>query len=206
MAKHFFYTALFVWILGVNYAVQAQTEKGNILVNASVATLNGGFDAKGNNIFNISLNPKIGYFFNNDWVAGLGLTHAFQSSSASNDTRFGLSPFARYYFTINSNPSPRMRIFAEATLAYQLGWYRAKLLNDFDVNYSLFSGDIGPGAAFFLTHNVALEALLKVKYQVNNYNSASNIYPDLSLGFQFFIPKRKAERVFQEEMKNFQGN
>ena len=147
----------------------AQTEKGNFLLGGTV-----GFNAQFNDfndIFYVAINPDFGYFLSDNLAAGASLNLGYTKIDNSSGTSFGFVPFGRYYFGNSANPV----FFIQA----QIGIVTSRIDNGFDSASSsggVFGG--GPGMAFFLTDQIAIEGALElVRY------GGDLSYSDLGLRF-----------------------
>src|SRR5437773_1616449 len=78
-------------------ASNAQTEKGDWMLggNLTIST------ATGNSQF--TLQPMGGYFFANNFVAGLNVTFNFQKKGDVKTDEIAAGPFARYYFNLKNS-------------------------------------------------------------------------------------------------------
>lgn len=112
------------------FAVQAQNNKGNWLMGASIGSTGFSFGESENgtvgipgvsksksNNFNIGLYPTIGYYLTDHFILGSYVTLGYSTSnyensstggsvtseSKSNYSYFGIGPFGRYYFGDNKS-------------------------------------------------------------------------------------------------------
>ncbi|MGN6417448.1 MAG: hypothetical protein ACTHMC_08150, partial [Pseudobacter sp.] len=56
----------------------------------------------------------------------------------------------------------------------------------------------GPGIAYFITPNISLEGLLKYNLTVGFGNSTTNNQVAFGLGFQIYLPTKKAREVYND--------
>ena len=128
-------------------AANAQTEKGDWMVggNLTIST------ATGSSQF--TLQPMGGYFFANNFVAGLNVTFNFQKQGDVKTNEIAAGPFARYYFNIK-NSSFKPFFHAE----YNLGNLETTVPGSKSSN-TMGHFFLGAGGAYFINSNVALEAV-----------------------------------------------
>lgn len=138
---------------------------GSIGFNSS----GGSIDANGhtsdkNNVSNFTFSPMVGYFFSENFLAGveLGVTSSRnENPSASTTTTtssFGLTPYARYYaFRMN-----KFSIFGQAELGLSFGKEKTKIgstTND-GPKTSTFSLMVFPGIAYDISDRLELQAAI----------------------------------------------
>src|SRR5699024_2325623 len=82
----------------VSSSVQAQTEKGNMMVGMQVANIGGTFQ-DGGNTFNLNLTPSAAYFVRNNLAIGGMLDLGLATQNRLTTFSYGIGPWARYYFT-----------------------------------------------------------------------------------------------------------
>lgn len=93
-------------------------------------------------------------------------------------------------------PVRHLRFFAEADLGIS-GFNTLSSGSSTSTNGVSFSA--GPGMAYFITPNVGLETLLKLRGITGFGNSTVAFQPELSLGFQIYLPTRKVKRIYEDE-------
>ncbi len=187
----------------------AQTGKGNFLIGGNVTAY--GVSRGQRKDFSISVSPNAGYFVIKGLAAGVNpyvnlsnsefalenqgtANFQFKSKSAS----YGISPFIRYYLMTGNKTS---------FFGYARGGYNYRKVTDETVGgvagrqvrnytYTTPSMSVGPGFAYFLNRNVALEALLtynaeRISSSVDNTNT-ENSYSNLTfnIGLQVFLGKK----------------
>lgn len=118
--------------------VNAQTEKGNVMVGGEVLLL----ARSGNTTFTAS--PNIGYFFIDNFAGG----GEFNLITGGGYTNWGFGPYLRAYFAGN----PTGKLFAQAGLALA-GSSGSKTSTGFSGRF---------GYATFLNRNVALELAARI--------------------------------------------
>jgi|SRR6476620_2545929 len=166
----------FLLLSGLGFKVAAQTEQGNFLAGGNVQ-----LNTSAHNTI-IQVSPTIGYFFVDNFVGGgiLNISHTKSgvAGEAARTTNFSIGPFVRYYVG-NANVHPFLQGDVEfRSTRYKTGTERTTLTGtDFFV---------GPGAAFFLNRNVALEALAGYTHTANKDEKGSGGFA-FKLGFQVYI-------------------
>ena len=195
-------------------------DKGNFLMggsfgfssaNSAIETDANGSSVSGDGATATQLNfaPKIGYFFANNFVGGLGLNYTFNKNeepvdfgnpdseldeSFDSDLLFG--PFLRYYMPIGG----RKAFFVESTFGFG---------NSFDefqtdsgsqtASTSVFAVGVGPGFTIFSSDAVGIEALFKYNFatsnssidfdEVNTEITTTTNQFDFSVGFQYYFTR-----------------
>lgn len=157
--------------------------KGNWMVGGSIGSLGYSFEAES---FNINLEPRVGYFVADNFAIGLEAQLGFQSvKGEDNDNiwRYGISPFARYYF--NEGSSSTGRFFGQGNLGIAGG--------NAGIDTS-FAFGVNAGYVHFVTRTVGLEAM--VGYNYSKSTTASAVKQSglgASVGFQIYLPGKTKE-------------
>lgn len=172
---------------------QAQLQQGNILVGGQLANIRLGLGST--NLFSLDVTPKLGYFIRNNVAIGaevpLGFTSTKNKATGNTETVFnyGVGVFGRYYFAPKEMDIDNLlnhgRFFLEANTGIAG-------TNGLGVGYNI---GFGPGYAYFLTPNVALEGL--VKFQ-GTYGTGNNSGLVFNLGFQIHLPTGKLKTEMQQ--------
>lgn len=191
--------------------VYGQTEKGGIMLGGSASAyhykLNISRDFfEDTEVINsgFSLSPLASYFILDKLAVGIVSNYGFginatksQGHRSPNNltTNLALGPNVRYYF-----PYRRFAVFPEFQYVGWLNLTKQSILNPFLNEYETSrsknrSGDlqVGIGAAYFLTSNIALEGI----FRLNRINSegyhvgsaGTDIY-SFNLGMQLFLNKK----------------
>ncbi|PUZ30621.1 porin family protein [Chitinophaga costaii] len=191
--------------LGAATSVHAQTQKGNLMVGTDLLNIMGTFQ-NGNNQFNLGISPKLGYFLQDNFVLGAEVDFSVNTSKTFSTFNYSVSPFARYYFDDKKLEfSKRARFFLEANVGFA-GTNTKDKITDASTSTNGLAIGFGPGLAYFITPNVALEALLKYDLTVGFGNSTTTNRIGLNLGFQIYLPTKHAKEIVNEEKKNFRRN
>jgi hypothetical protein len=183
--------------LFISTAAVAQTQKGNLMVGSDITDFGFTFQ-KESTTFNFNLNPKLAYFIQDDLAIGAYVNFGLSTSNgAGSNVNYGVGALARYYVHDKNVQklefSKRARFFAEANVGVA-GYNPASGASTNGVQIG-----IGPGLSYFITPNVALDALLKYDLTVGGGNSTTSQNLGFGLGFQIFLPTAKAREIMREE-------
>ncbi len=139
---------------------------GSFSLNASGgSTETDGTSVDKQSSFSFGLNPKAGYFFSDQFMAGVGLTLSTSSTKIPGDPEVvnrsntvGLTPFARYYaFNLN-----KFSLFAQGQLGFSVNNQSQKVGST--TNEGPTTINIGlsafPGLAYNLNETISLEAYI----------------------------------------------
>ncbi len=165
----------------------AQLQQGNLMVGASVGSINfSSFGNGGGSAFNIGLSPRLGYFVSDQAVVGASLSAGYYRSEGSSSLGLGAFPFLRYF--LSAPPAGgvgRSAPFVEVGLGYQ--WARTSVEVPGAPNIVNSGGDeaayLSGGLDYFVTPSVALEGALTYGYKTGF--GRHNV--GVSLGFQIFL-------------------
>ena len=172
----------------------AQLEAGNVIVGADLANLNFGLN-KGS-FTTINLTPKGQWLIKNNVAIGGYLNFGIVTAKDyATYTSYGFGLLARYYIIDeNINMLKKGNWFFEGSAGFQ-----GENVEGGNSTNGLGLG-FGPGYAYFITHNVALESLLKFDAALGFGNTTTTSNLNLSLGFQIYLPGRgTANRVRSNE-------
>lgn len=198
MKKHLL--AIVIATTTLTLSSKAQIQQGYYLIGGDLSNMSLGLSD--GRPFSLSITPKVAWFRNNNLAIGgfvdIGLATAEGQGTTFN---YGVGPLARYYFgssavsTTTTSARRSSRFFVEGTVGLQ------------GVNVSGGSSTnglgigIGPGLAYFVNQNIALEGLLKYTKAVGFGNDGGSSLLQFSLGFQIYLPRgtmrNQAEKVSQ---------
>lgn len=187
------------FVLAIALSAQAQTERNTFFFGSSAgmsanygksATING-IEVDGAKSFNLSLTPRLGYFFARNLAAGLEMdfTHRYskggEQSARTNQILAG--PFARYYIPMLEN---RAAAFLFGSLGFGTAGNSSEGQNS---SATLFGIGFGPGLSFFASERVGLETQLRFDFvnttatanEQTAINNASGV--NLQVGVHYFI-------------------
>ncbi|WP_187262455.1 outer membrane beta-barrel protein [Pontibacter beigongshangensis] len=181
--KTLFLSLILLTSLAVN--VQAQTEKGSKML--------GGIGNIGlSDGFTVLAQPNLGFFVADNFAAGTSLLLFYSKQNNFRNAGIGVQPFLRYYI----GESLPVRPFVEANggyLAARSKYTGEGFAYDNKNNSHFFGG--GLGAAYFLTNQIGLEAMLYYRSNENpvlvNYQGSSKL--GISFGFQIYLPGSAAK-------------
>ena len=176
----------------------AQTQKGNLMVGADITDFGFNFQ-KESTTFNFNLNPKLAYFIQDDLALGAYVNFglATGNNGAGSTVNYGVGALARYYIHDKNVQklefSKRARFFLEANAGF------GGTNPNTGASTNGVQLGVGPGLSYFITPNVALDALLKYDLIVGGGNSTTSHNLGFNLGFQIFLPTAKAREIMREE-------
>lgn len=176
--------------------VQAQLQKGNLMVGGELTNLKLDFQ-EGNTTFGLALTPRLGYFIEDNIALGGYLRIGLQTSDGYTDFTYSVGPFGRYYFSDKKlQLLKQSRFFLEGNVGFEGRNYDLK--NGPSTSTNGLGIGFGPGLAYFLNQNIALEALLKYNLTVGFGSSTTNNQIGLGLGFQIYMPTRRARAIYND--------
>ena len=114
---------------------------------------------------------------------------------------YGVGALARkYYGTESANLTRTTKWFAEGNA----GFYGNNLTgtNIAKTSTNGIGLGFGPGLAYFLTSNIALEALAKYNFTIGLGNSTTNNNIGFGLGFQIYLPGKQVKQLAEDPIKN----
>ncbi len=157
-------------IVIASLSATAQTEKGSWLIGGSASF------SSSTGSTSLSIEPKAGYFFSNNWAAGLGLNFTSQSSDGFSTTAIIGAPFIRYYFLpLGDN----VKLFGNGLIGI------GNISGGGSSSFTTWQLSAGP--AVFLNKHTALEFALA--YGGNKYSGSGAINTFAFLvGFQIHLP------------------
>jgi hypothetical protein len=161
-----------ICLLAITCTSLAQTHRGDWMVggNLSIST------TSGNSEFNLM--PSAGYFFANGLVIGGQLIVDFGKSGDLTNTAFGIGPFLRYYFDLKNTEMVKPLLATSFDVATQTTKFNGEKTSN-----TLTSFFIGGGCAFFINHNVAIDAIAGYnRSKVENTPSEGGF--QMTVGFQ----------------------
>lgn len=149
----------FFLVLIICTTANAQIQDGAIMAGGNL-----GFTSASN--FNtFYLNPKIGYFFAKNVAAGLDFSYYNPGSLVS------VGPFLRGYLTFSD-----FSVFGHTRMVYSSGKDRVG---------NAFGFGIGPGLGYFISDNVAIEAV--AEYFIPQLSETSANRFTTNIGFQVYF-------------------
>lgn len=171
------------------FTATAQIQRGYYLIGGDIANLNLGLNS--GKPFTMNLSPKVAWFTSDNLAFG-GFVDVGLATAEGQGTTFtyGVGPLARYYFgspdvsTATTSARRSSRFFLEGTVGLQ-----GVNVSDGSSTNGLGIG-IGPGLAYFINQNIALEGLLKYTkaFGFGNTSNGADIL-QLGVGFQIYLPR-----------------
>lgn len=173
--------------LGMVVVSNAQTEQGDWMVGGNFRLNTADKNTE------IAFAPNAGYFFFENLAIGANI--ALNSSKSGNNkyTSFGAGPFARYYFTTQTQT---VRPIIHGSFNYLSAKNKiGNITSSTNTGTNFF---IGGGAAAFISNSVSIDALLgydRTKYK--NFDGSGGFA--FNIGFQVYINKGLMEKVTKKK-------
>ncbi len=174
-------------------ATQAQTEKDWYIIGGSLSNIGLNFQ-NSNTTFSLDVTPRVAWFVQDDFAIGGEALIGLQTGDGFTTTNYGIGPIARYYLSGNALESVgKTRWFLDANV----GIYGAntKVTGMESASTNGLGIGFGPGLAYFINKNIALEAVAKYNLTVGFGNSTTNNGLNVGLGFQIHLPKSKLKSL-----------
>lgn len=171
--KKVFLSALLVGFVSV---LNAQTQKNDWMVGGNFR-----LNTADNNT-QIAFTPNAGLFIIDNLAVGANFSLSYEKSGNNKYTAFGVGPFARYYFTTESQT---IRPIVHGSFNYQSR--KTTIANVSSTNNGI-NYFLGGGAAAFISPTVSIDALMG--YDHTKYsNTDGNGGFAFNIGFQVYINK-----------------
>jgi len=173
-------TFVCILLCGVLFSASAQTDKGDWIVGGRI-DLN-----TGENSSEFGFNPDAGIFVINNLAVGANLDIDYLKSGDTKTTRFGVGPFARFYFTRHM-----VRPLVHGNVNYISSKVKAPGFTSTNNGTNLF---LGGGLAYFINQNIALEGLIgysNTKYK--DFEGSGGL--SIGIGFQAYLSRRQVEKM-----------
>lgn len=183
--------------------VPAQTQKNWYIIGGNISHLNVDFQ-KDNTVFNFDLTPRVAWFIQDNLAVGLsilaGVSTSKTNSTTSTSFRYGIGPVARYYITGNAlNSVRKTRWFADLNIGFSGA--NTKITGESSISTNGIGTGLGPGIAYFINQNIALEALAKYNLSAGFGNSTTVNSLSLEIGFQVHLPRAKLRSMKNNDIK-----
>ncbi len=172
--------------------VNAQIQKGNILVGGDIANLD--LTLGGGGAFQVDLSPKVAFFIRDNIALGGYVNFSLATAKGSGTTTgYGVGALGRYYLDdARVNILKHGRFFFEGNAGVQ-----GVSLSGGSNTTGLGVG-IGPGYAYFITPNIGLETLLKYNGIVGFGSQAYRSNLNLGVGFQIYLPTKQVKAIVND--------
>lgn len=199
--KKILYTIMLVSLVA---SANAQTSKRSYMIGANLLSTSVNFQ-NDNTGYDLAMQPKIGYFLNENLVIGLSAELGVNVVQSNTTMNYGLTPFARIFIgkeNINDIPR-RMMFFIEAGAGFGGRNSRFKNADGSKTNVTTNGAILyaGPGVDMFLTRNVALELGAEYRH-IGGSPEVSRV--GINLGFQVFLSKADKKKM-QQDVKSDVG-
>lgn len=196
MKKIVFLIPIFIFISLCSYS---QTQKDWYLIGGNLSNIGLNFQ-HGNTAFSFNLSPRVAWFVKDNFAVGAEVIAGVNTSKGYTAFNYGIGPIARYYL-----PQKDMAVKGKGRLFFEANagvvGQNVKVSGLPSTNTNGLGVGFGPGLAYFINQNIALEALLKYNLNVGFGNSLTNNAVSLGLGFQIYLPKAKLKSL-NKEVKN----
>jgi Outer membrane protein beta-barrel domain len=180
-------------VLVFNTSMQSQTKKDWYIIGGNLTNIGLDFQ-KGNTNFSLNIVPRVAWFVRDDFAIGAEVLLGLKTGDGFTTTNYGVGPIARYYLSGNALESVgKTRWFLDGNV----GFYGAntKVSGQESTNTNGLGIGFGPGLAYFINKNIALEAVAKYNLTVGFGNSTTNNALNIGLGFQIYLPKSKLKSI-----------
>ncbi len=175
--------ALVFLVMAGTFTAMAQTEKNDWMIGGTFR-----INTSDNNT-EITLAPNAGIFVVDNLAIGGNFSLGYSKSGNNKYTSFSVGPFARYYFTTESQT---VRPILHGNFNYLST--KTKIGSSASSTNTGTSFFVGGGAAAFISSSVSLDILAgyaRTKY--SDYDGSGGFA--LSVGFQVYINKGQMENV-----------
>lgn len=194
--KRIFITALGLFMMSAAFS---QTEKGNVLIGADLSNIGVNFQ-KGNTQFSLNINPKVGWFVRDNLAVGADVNFGLNTQKGATTFTYGVGAFGRkYYGAAATNLARTAKWFLEANAG--ISGVNITGTNLVTSNTNGFKVGIGPGYSYFISQNIALEALAKYNLTAGFGNSTTVNNISLGLGFQIYLPGNRVKQLVEKPIK-----
>lgn len=205
---------LLLFLAGIGKA-NAQIQEGDIMLGSDlgsglVATGSDGlfglnFGLNDGAGFSVGVSPKVGYFLNQNFLVGAAVNLGFSKSPENNGEAtetmsYGFQGLTRFYIRpneVDANELPaRSMLFLENNAGV------AGLNNNDGPSTFGFAFGFGPGLAYFVSDNVALETTVKYNGLIGGGTVDYQHSLGINLGVQVFLSRTNAEQIFERPNTN----
>ncbi|SFI13464.1 hypothetical protein [Halpernia frigidisoli] len=190
-------------VLGITFAAaglvstaNAQIQKGNTLVGASLLTSNFGLNTDAG--YDISLQPRAAYFIEDNIALGGYVTLGTSKITKDSGTKFtyAVGGLGRYYVSPGEQGIDNLlkhgRFFMEGNVG--VGGQNTKG----GTNTTGLDFGFGPGYSYFITPNIGIEGLLKYNGITGFGNEGLTSNLSINVGFSIYLPSKVPANVKSE--------
>ncbi len=166
----------------------SQTQKGYYIIGAQLASMDLNFQS-GNTSFGLQLQPQVAWFVKDNLAVGGQVLLGLNTSKGYTQFNYGIGALGRYYIADKATQiTSKTKFFLEANAG--ITGTNIKVAGVSSNTNGLGLG-FGPGLAYFITDNVALEGLLKYNLGIGFGNSTTTNNLHFNLGFSIHLPQSK---------------
>jgi hypothetical protein len=185
-------------LLTISIAANAQTTRDWYLIGGDIGKIGLDFQ-EDNTAFSLEVTPRVAWFIRDNLALGAEVLIGLNTAKGFTQVDYGVGPIARYYLTTRAVEAVRKsRWFFEGNVGFRGS--NTKVSGQSAVNTNGLGIGFGPGLAYFVNQNIALEVLPKYNLTVGFGNSTTNNALDIRVGFQIYLPKAKL-RSMQSDVK-----
>ncbi|MYY27361.1 porin family protein [Elizabethkingia anophelis] len=180
----------FAVLIALSTSLKAQLQKGNWMVGGNLITSSFGLNKDGG--YNFILQPKGAYFIDDNLALGGQVTFGFSGAKEAKTTyTYSAGPLARYYFNDKEmNLLKHGRFFLETNLG--IGGVTQTQKGGSTTGLNL---GFGPGYAYFISSNIAIEGLVKYNGDFGFGNRGTTSTIGFNVGFQIYLPSSKIKQI-----------
>jgi len=177
---------LLVLLIGSITIANAQLQKGTVLIGADLANFDIGL--KEGDAFVMSLSPKAAWFIKDKIALGAYVDFGLATAKDAGETiNYGVGALGRYYFSKEEIKIGPTVFFGEANVGIEgVNSAGGNSTNGLGIGF-------GPGLAYFINSNIALETLLKYKGVIGFGSETTSSRLQLNLGFQIYLASSKVK-------------
>lgn len=184
-------------LAAVSLPVAAQTSRGDFMVGGNVLTTSVNFQ-KDNTGYDLALQPKVGYFLNENLVIGLAVELGVDAVKSNMTMNYGITPFARIFAgkkSVDEIPK-RVMFFLEAGGGFGGRNSRFEATDGTKTNVTTNGAIfyVGPGADIFLSKNVAFEVGAEYRH-IGGSPKVNRV--GINLGFQIFLSRSEGKAMYK---------
>ena len=177
-----------VALLGMT--ANAQLQKGNWMVGGELAAAGFGLNTGGG--YNFQITPQAAYFVQNNWAVGPYVRLGFSGAQSAPTTfTYGVGALSRYYLSPGEQGVDNLLKHGRFFLEGNAGIGGTTTSMGGATAHGLDLG-VGPGYTYFITQNIGLDASVKLNGNLGFGNRGTTSSIDFRLGFNIFLPTRKA--------------
>ena len=185
---------LFAVALLIGMSAFSQTQKGYYIIGAQLASMDLNFQ-KGSTTFGLNLQPQVAWFVKDNMAIGGQVLVGLNTGKGFTQFNYGIGALGRYYIADKATQiTSKSKFFLEATAGINGTNYKSGGISS---NTNGLGLGFGPGLAYFINQNIALEGLVKYNLGIGFGNSTTTNNIHFNLGFSIHLPGSKLK-----DMKN----